>query len=682
MKCPNCRHEIVEAGEFCGYCGHKYSDDFRERIAGYLELRGELENLRDIASNKLGAGIERLAAKVEKYYNAETARPAPPPPPPAPAKERPFPEHTAYAEAAQEPPPPPVLSAQDLAAGRPPLDFLLDDDKAGTQSPPPPPAPAPGPWGGTVEESVSFEAAMGQKWLLIIGVVATVFGIGYFLKYSFDQGWVGPAGRVAMAYLWGAAFLFGGNLFRRRAMENFGLYLSGGGIASLYFATFAAFQIYHLVGQAPAFLLMVMVTALAGTLAVFYEAKWLAVLGLIGGFLTPVLLGTGQDNQIVLMSYMTILNLGLLGVAFHKKWNLLTVLGFFFTYFLYTGWYAKFYTPAKFWPAVIFVNIFYLIYTVMPFITRFLRERVESDGFAVIIPNSFIAFGYSYFMVKQHFSTEAVGVLSVLYAAVFLAMASHVFRAGKQATEGFVVLVAKAMLFLVITVPLVFTKHWITIFWAGEAAALMWMGARLGNRQLANCSVGLFLITALKLALYDYPAVFGLTESIRIAPSFGHMLVERWVTAAIFFILLFASAGTAREKGLAAARYGENLHPFLYAMFGVLLFLFFNVETSAFFFDKLPQAKFAAISVLWTVFSVGLVVLGFRLRQAQLRKTALVLFMLTVLKVFLFDMSNFSTPYRIISFIILGLLLVSTSFLYHKYKHKLEPEPAGAEEKA
>ena len=116
---------------------------------------------------------------------------------------------------------------------------------------------------------------------------------------------------------------------------------------------------------------MVMVTALAGLLAVMYNTKWLAVLGMIGGFLTPVLLGTGQDNQLVLMSYMTILNLGLLGVAFYKKWDLLTVLGFFFTYMLYTGWYAKFYTDAKFWPAIIFVTIFYLIYTVMPFITRF-----------------------------------------------------------------------------------------------------------------------------------------------------------------------------------------------------------------------------------------------------------------------------------------------------------------------
>ncbi len=90
------------------------------------------------------------------------------------------------------------------------------------------------------------EVTFGQKWLLIAGVIITVLGVGWFLKYSFDQNWIGPAGRVALAYLGGIAFLAGGELFRRRDFGIFGLYLIGGGIAILYFATFAAFQIYHL----------------------------------------------------------------------------------------------------------------------------------------------------------------------------------------------------------------------------------------------------------------------------------------------------------------------------------------------------------------------------------------------------------------------------------------------------
>ncbi|MCX5791946.1 MAG: DUF2339 domain-containing protein [Elusimicrobia bacterium] len=643
MKCPKCSAILTGPAAACGHCGFTFTPDFRSRLELYLELKGDLDRLRSVVRNDLAAGIERLSIKIERNY-AANEEPAAPAPAPAPVK----------FEAAK----PAVITAA------------------------PPPAPKI-----TKEEKqradLNFETAMGQKWLLIIGIVATVFGVGYFLKYSFDQGWVGPAGRVALAYLWGAAFLFGGNMFRKRNLENFGLYLSGGGIATLYFATFAAYQIYNLIGQAPSFLLMVMVTALAGLLAVLYDAKWLAVLGMIGGFLTPVLLGTGVDNQLVLMSYMTILNLGLLGVAFYKKWDLLTVLGFLFTYLLYAGWYAQYYRPEKFWPALIFVTIFYLIYTVMPFITRFVqKEPIAGKGFSIIIPNSFIAFGFSYYMVKEHFSLEAVGVISVFYAAVFLYMASYAYKAGKQNTEGFVVLAGKAMLFLIVTVPLIFSRHWITVFWSAQAMALLWMGARLNNKHLSRSALALFSITAIKLFFYDYPEVFGLNDSLRLYPDYWNMFAERWITAAIFFILFYCGADLARRKKLALLGQSET-HPYLYALFGALFFLFLNIETSAFFYDVLPAARFAAISVLWALFSVGMIVAGFRTFSAPLRKTALALFMVTVVKVFLFDMSKFSTPYRIFSFMILGLLLVGTSLIYHKYKNKLVPaEPAKEGEKA
>ena len=124
----------------------------------------------------------------------------------------------------------------------------------------------------------------------------TILGIGFFLKYAFDQNWVGPAGRVLLGYLAAGAFLAAGEWSRRHQAATFGLYLIGGGIATLYLSTFAAYQLYGLLGQVPAFGFMVLVTIFAGLLALFYDAKWLAVMGLVGGFLTPVILSTGQRS--------------------------------------------------------------------------------------------------------------------------------------------------------------------------------------------------------------------------------------------------------------------------------------------------------------------------------------------------------------------------------------------------
>jgi uncharacterized membrane protein len=149
------------------------------------------------------------------------------------------------------------------------------------------------------------EVQFGQKWLLLVGIAITVLGLGFFLKYAFEQNWIGPAGRVALAYLTAAGFLGVGESARRRGITPFGLYLVGGGIAALYLRNFAASQIYALIGQATAFGFMILVTLLAGGLSLLYDVMWLSIVGLIGGFLTPVLLSTGQDHQIALMSYMT-----------------------------------------------------------------------------------------------------------------------------------------------------------------------------------------------------------------------------------------------------------------------------------------------------------------------------------------------------------------------------------------
>ena len=285
-------------------------------------------------------------------------------------------------------------------------------------------------------------------------------------------------------------------------------------------------------------------------------------------------------------------------------------------------------------------------------------------------------------MVRGHFSVEAVALVSVLYAAVFLWMASYAFRAGKQATEGFAVLAGKAMLFLIVTVPLIFSKHWITVFWSAQAFALLWMGARLSNKALNRSALALFAITAAKLFMYDYPEVFLFHDARYFRNGYFDLAVARWVTAATFFPLGFYSAWLALRRKVQVFRDPQApAHPYMFAAFGALLFCFLNMEVSGFFSDLLPAARFAAVSVLWTLFSVALISAGFRLGNAALRKTALGLFAATIIKVFLFDMSNMATPYRIISFMVLGLLLVGTSFLYHRYKNVLLPADKPGEDK-
>ncbi len=655
MNCPRCRSSIIKPGRYCGSCGHDFGEELEDKFEFYFSLKDELDKLTDMQTS-LYSGIANVSSKIQRYEEVlirelEKFRfVAPDSKPMALNTSASLPEYTKMDQ--------PPDGKEQRVTGQPMNELP-----------------------GQRRSSFELEVNLGQKWLLMIGILTMVFGVGYFLKYSFEQGWVGPAGRVASAYLWGIAFLFAGDRFRKK-IERFGLSLIGGGIAVLYFAAFAAFQIYHLFGQVPSFGVMVLITVLAGTLSVYYDEKWLAVLGLVGGFLTPVLLTTGQDNQIVLMTYMTILNLGLLGIAFHKKWDILNILGFVFTYLLYSGWFMMHYGESKFWPAILFLNVFYLIYSIAPFAYQFLRESSEqAKGYLIMVPNSFIAFAFSYSMIRDYFSLPWVSVVSVFYAGVFLALASTLMQQGKQDREAFVVLLGKAALFLIITVPLIFSRHWVTMFWAAEALALLWMGVKLRRKGLIMGAYILFGVTLGKFLLYDYNVIFhfDLDHDFSFAESYLYLLPERFITMAVLLGTLLAAGYLTLRSELRSLLENVTDSSLVFAVSAVLLFIMLNAETSGFFHEYLPAARFAALSVLWTICAVALMIRGVSENVPTLRRVSFVLFLVTILKVFLFDMSNVSTPYRIVSFIILGLVLVGTSYLYYKFKDRMtDGHDAGA----
>lgn len=642
-KCPNCDTPVNMQVRFCTGCGMEFSEQAQKLMNAYFELKSEQGNL-DIIQNYVASRRERVNTNLTIYEtrlvaelgSSVAARPAPEPSPGIPKEAAAMPQPTVKPTAAAAP-----------AWARPSAKEPAKPKSTG-----------------------ELELSLGQKWLLIIGIVTMIFGIGYFLKYSFERGWIGPAGRVAMAYLWGVGLLMTGERFRGKNYQNFGLSLIGGGIATLYFAAFAAFHIYHLFGQPSSFFIMSLITILACTLAIVHNTVWLSALGLIGGFMTPFMLSTGVDNQMFLMTYMAILNIGILTVAFYKKWDLLNYLGFVFTMALYAGWYFEHYNQDKFWPSIIFLNIFYLIYCVVPIAYgMFKAESERLKGFIIITPNSFISFLYGFVMVKAKYSLEWVGIISAGYALIFLLMATFIFSRARRETPPFVILIGHAALFLAVTVPILFSEHWITAFWAVQAAVMLWMAGRLSDKLILAIAYALLAVAAAKFLAYDYSEVFDAYSSWR-RDGFTFRITDRLICT---FMLLISMYYMMRrlQTDLVMSFFGGNDKSVMAMAFGTLLFYSLNIETLLFFGQYLPKARFASVSILWAVFSIALMYLGFRRNNAFIRRAAIGLFFITLIKVFLSDVSFIDTPYRILSFIVLGLMLIGTSYLYHKYKDKI-----------
>jgi uncharacterized membrane protein len=562
--------------------------------------------------------------------------------------------------------------AQDLPSVPP-----LVKTPAAAESPagvvtPPLPVPAVAPTLVAPRDRSSFEMNVGMRWLLIAGVTIFVISVGLFLKYAFENNWIGPVFRVSLSYFVGFIFLGLGELFRRKKFDGFGLMLIGGGVAVMYASTYAAFALYHLVGQVPAFGVMVVVTAFAGVLSLVYDNKWLAVAGLLGGFLTPILLSTGSNNYHVLFAYSTILNLGVAWLALHKSWKLLNWLGFVATWLLYAGWHFRYYDDGLFWPAIIYLNIFFLIYAFVPYLYYFRHEQgARVSGFAISVLNSFIAFGFAYGMIEEHTELPAASLLSVLYAAVFLGMGRRLYPGNKR---GFILSLAMALLFLAITVPVLFSGCWITIFWMAEAVIILWVALRLDSKYLCAAAIAMLAAVSGKLVCYDYAVLFGFNWlQFRFEPYYAALIMNRFSTVIVSLLALFAVARLLRRRRAVIAN-------FTIIAFGLLLFFALNAEVAAFFAESMRGARAASISVLWALFSIALIVVGFAKNSTAARITAISLFGFTALKVLIVDMANVDAPFRIISCGVLGVLLIGASFLYYKYRDRLIAKNEGKPE--
>src|SRR5207237_2288468 len=181
-------------------------------------------------------------------------------------------------------------------------------------------------------------------------VSALFLVVAFFLKYSFEHNLIPPELRVAIGFVVGVSLLVGGVLLKRRENAVTAQTLCATGVLVLYTVTFACRSYYHFAffGLIPTFLLMTVITAVAFLLAVRLNAMVVAVLGIAGGFLTPVLLSTGEDYPLGLFVYIALLDVGLLSVAPRQRWNALAILGALGTALMQFAWITTFFIPEKY----------------------------------------------------------------------------------------------------------------------------------------------------------------------------------------------------------------------------------------------------------------------------------------------------------------------------------------------
>ncbi|MCB1211371.1 MAG: DUF2339 domain-containing protein, partial [Verrucomicrobiales bacterium] len=303
------------------------------------------------------------------------AAPAPPPLPPAALTAKPAP--TAQPAVATNLPPPPLPTTP------PPLPPMPIESRASSA-----PAPKAAPF--------DMEMFMGIKLFAWAGGLLLFISVALFLKYAIEQNLFPPAVRVAGGYALGIGLLIAGTrLHQIQKYQVLAHTLCATGTVVSYGVSFAAHALYHLPLFSVGFTfgMMVCITAVAFLLADKMDALVIAVLGMLGGFLTPYLINSGLDRPLALFTYIATLNAGLIALTMRKRWDFLVILGAIGTVIYQLGWSTRWiqthphFDGAPWGPYLVHL-VFPLLFLIAPI---FLRARIGesmSPGIAVLITSA------------------------------------------------------------------------------------------------------------------------------------------------------------------------------------------------------------------------------------------------------------------------------------------------------
>jgi uncharacterized membrane protein len=549
---------------------------------------------------------------------------------------------------------------------------------------PPPQIPPRAPYVVTVPRGVpprapytqsdsDLESRIGSHWLNRIGIAALLIGVSYFLKFAFDNNWIGPAGRVTIGLLAGIAMVVWSERFRSKGYQAFSYSLKAVGIGAMYLSLWAAFQVYSLIPSSVAFVMMLAVTAATAAMALAQDAQILAAFALTGGFSTPLLLSTGQNREIALFTYVAILDLATLALVRFKPWRRLLVMSYAGTLLLYIGWYSSFYTRNQLNLTLGFATLFFAIFAIAPLIT------LQPDGEMALLAsipavlafvNAGVYFLQAYAMIeevdKTYMAWFALG-LAAIYILLSRQVHSRELTPGASEILHFLHL-AVAIGFITVAIPIRLDAHWITIGWFVEAGVLLWVANRIKSDFLNVFALGALVLGVVRLLaidnFYTTQLIFNLrmatyAVAVAVLGAVGWYASKREddsarVVAAIAVVALNALALIALSREIADF-YSRQMVAVRPARGG------FYPD-----FRRIEIERDFTYSALWMAYGAMLMIVGFLRRSAFVRWQALLLIAVTVGKVFVYDVSQLDRGYRIVSFIVLGVLLLAISFVYQR----------------
>ena len=627
MNCSSCGQEISPEANFCRFCGAVQGNapppegsDLASEPEEGVDPSSQIGALRATILG-LQTEIARLSQRIGVLENVLSV-PGPATPPPQTTVQ-------AATSAAS-----PTAGSPVSTPAVPPPDYYAVPEAGDRDRTP------PGNGQGGLA-AWDWEWLLGGNWLARIGIVAVIIGIGFFLKLAFDNDWIGETGRVFLGLAIGLALLGGGEYWQRK-YPIWAQALTGGGIAVLYLSVFAAFALYDLVPALAALGFSFLVTLTSAGLALRYEARAIAVLGILGGFAAPLILADRLPDQRTLLAYVVVLDLGVLALATFRNWRWFTLLGLIGSLILFGYWRSEL-EPGLLLSQVGITVIFLIFVGATTLFHVIWRRAPGYADLSLMSLNAAAYFGISYYLLFDEIRAW-MGGFTLLLALFYVLLGYGILLRQRGPVQLSLFALAIAMVFLATAVPVQFDGPWVVTAWAVQSAALVWLSFTLGMRELRWFGMAVFLAFASWLLVVDTPEAIWSQRDTFFNPAIISYVFAVGATYLAAFLVW-----RNREKLL-------EWESWLFSVFLISGNLFLTLAVPV-------QAAGAWIPIVWAVEGVVLMGLSFRLGLAELRWSSVGVFALTAVRLLAFETIIFDGVFYFIGYLESYRPIVNLNFL-------------------
>lgn len=403
----------------------------------------------------------------------------------------------------------------------PPLPLEARDEKPALEETP---APTPGP-PEVPPPRANLEVTLGGKVASFIGIAALVLGIVFFVGYAIQHGWIGPAMRILLGLICGGVLIALGHLaeIKSTSLQVLARVLTGGGSALMFFSVFAAHGIYHLIGPWPAVAGLVATAAIVMGLSVLYRSQTVAILGVLGAFITPLAIGGEFNHGVFPLAYIAAVNASVMLLGIRRNWQSLYNIAFVFTVGYSGLWIDREIYGldivlsgedpglsggglGRAWiVGLCFVCLYFVEFIVLG-LAKLKGERGALDqvvDMGRMLLGSLLLMAALYGILDFHDFNAWIGAVFLVAALVHLVLVKLAWRWLPRFKGDILVLLAGALTFATLALPAQLDGVWVSLGWAIGGLLLAWFAQRYTVGAFFIGGIALGLLGLWKSLVYD-----------------------------------------------------------------------------------------------------------------------------------------------------------------------------------